>query len=153
MLNVQPLAERNLRCTFQFPVARQRTLRRGRQTGTGIATGTGTGHAARCGMQLSKRKSSRTRNRTHPHPHPGRCIDSASLALTSVKMIVDSRVRICGLILAYFVTCRHTRLDSTRSAQCATSPSSLVSASPNGHALEQPQTADGGVAHVGMEWG
>lgn len=26
--------------------------------------------------------------------------------VTSVKMIVDSRVRICGLILAYFVTCR-----------------------------------------------
>lgn len=32
----------------------------------------------------------------------------AHVTVTSVKMIVDSRVRICGLILAYFVTCRHS---------------------------------------------
>lgn len=31
------------------------------------------------------------------------------VTVTSVKMIVDSRVRICGLILAYFVTCRHSQ--------------------------------------------
>lgn len=33
---------------------------------------------------------------------------TALVTVTSVKMIVDSRVRICGLILAYFVTCRHS---------------------------------------------
>jgi len=37
--------------------------------------------------------------------------DPALVTVTSVKMIVDSRVRICGLILAYFVTCRHSCSD------------------------------------------
>lgn len=126
MLNVQPLAERNLRCTFQFPATRQRTLQREYQTGTGIATGTGAGHVARCGMQLSKRKSSpHLQPQPHPHPHP----HTLRLALTSVKMIVDSRVRICGLILAYFVTCRHSTLLARCPSVSPTSPSSLVSAS------------------------
>lgn len=92
-------AERNLRCTFQFPATRNGNGKgdtRHRTLGT-VSQWT---CVADCGMQLSKRKSS-------PHPRGHDALGAGSeRAVTSVKMIVDSRVRICGLILAYFVTCR-----------------------------------------------
>lgn len=90
-------AERNLRCTFQFPATRNGN---GKGDTRHRTLGTVSGHVwptVACNYPNANLVLIRVDTMHWEH---------WERAVTSVKMIVDSRVRICGLILAYFVTCR-----------------------------------------------